>query len=277
VQVLSVYENSSDHDHIFVLSSTAPFDYPSNQSEIDAFYASIDPENPAEIIQDGPFAPGLNFTPSDAASVISSTDNDVWAGSDFSDFWSSGAGNDTLAGGAGDDIMKGGIGSDTYLFEPGDEADVIEESGGESDRVEILITEDIITPDYDISVWRGAQPGSTWEGTLYIQYGQNDILELKNQFDSHGAHLVETISFEFQQESGPSQISEYAMYTGTTGGESADLLVARTVVDYLKGNGGVDALIAGANNDVLFGHSGDDYLLGGTGNDTLRGGVRIPG
>ncbi|MEO0486386.1 MAG: calcium-binding protein [Pseudomonadota bacterium] len=164
-----------------------------------------------------------------------------------------------VTGDAGDDILRGLEGSDTYIFGPGYGMDRIEEEGGTNDVIEFTHVGSI----EDLEISRGAQSGSTWEGTLYIESASNEEVEVRNQFASHGRHLVETLRL--------SNGDEYALHTGTTGAGDHDILVGRSIVDFLKGNGGNDFLAAGANNDVVRGHAGDDILLGEAGNDQLVG------
>ncbi|MCS6920903.1 MAG: hypothetical protein NZM07_03110, partial [Elioraea sp.] len=54
---------------------------------------------------------------------------DALFGGEAEDALSGGEGDDVLAGGAGADHLAGGAGSDTYLFAPGDGADILEEQG----------------------------------------------------------------------------------------------------------------------------------------------------
>ncbi|MEO0485137.1 MAG: Ig-like domain-containing protein, partial [Pseudomonadota bacterium] len=166
-----------------------------------------------------------------------------------------------IYGSAFDEVMEGGLGSDTYVFDAGHGMDRIEEDGGAGDVIELL---DVarISEIYDL--YRGPQAGSSWEGTLYIETAEDDVIEVKNHFASHGRHLVETLRF--------SGGDELRMHTGTTGGTTDDLLVGRSVVDFLKGHGGDDVLVAGANDDALRGHADNDILVGQEGDDLLVGG-----
>ena len=81
------------------------------------------------------FADGTTWTFSDlivligaqgGSIVTGSPGNDVLTGSDF---------NDVLIGGKGDDLLKGGAGDDTYLFDPGDGQDAIQDSQGHNKLV----------------------------------------------------------------------------------------------------------------------------------------------
>ncbi|MEO0486385.1 MAG: calcium-binding protein [Pseudomonadota bacterium] len=169
--------------------------------------------------------------------------------------------DDTLDGGAGDDDLEGGEGSDTYVFDADHGLDRIEDDGGDNDVVQL----DHIADIKDLDVWRDALPGATWEGTLYIETGDDDEIEVANQFASHGRHFVETLRL--------STGAEYVIQPGFTGQTTDDLIVGRSTNDFLRGGDGDDALFGGDGNDALFGQAGDDVLVGGNGFDTLRGGI----
>jgi len=75
--------------------------------------------------------------------------NNLLQGGDGNDELLSGAGNDTLHGGAGFDWIEGGRGDDTYLFNLGDDIDIINEQQGEDIlRFGVGINED------DLWFWR---------------------------------------------------------------------------------------------------------------------------
>ncbi|MEO0484955.1 MAG: BspA family leucine-rich repeat surface protein [Pseudomonadota bacterium] len=170
--------------------------------------------------------------------------------------------NNIVTGLGGNDILRGQGGSDTYVFGADHGFDVIEEFDGANDVVQFDHVYDI--RDF-FSITRIAQTGSTWEGTLVIQADEFERVEVKNHFASHGDHVVETLRL--------ANGDEFTMHSGTTGGANDDLLLGRTIVDYLRGNDGNDALVAGAGDDVLRGHAGNDLFLGQEGDDVLVGSV----
>jgi len=167
--------------------------------------------------------------------------------------------DNTIVGDAGDDVLRGLTGSDTYIFAPGYGMDQVDDENGENDVIEFLHVANI----EDLSISRGVQPSSTWEGTLLLETALDEQVEVKNHFASHGRHRVETLRLS----SGDS----FTMQVDTIGGAENDLLVGRSVGDFLEGNAGDDVLIAGGDDDVLRGHGGDDILVGETGNDELIG------
>ena len=167
--------------------------------------------------------------------------------------------DNTIVGDAGDDMLRGLSGSDTYIFALGYGMDQVYEENGENDVIEFVHVANI----EDLSISRGVQPSSTWEGTLLLETALDEQVEVKNHFASHGRHRVETLRLS----SGDS----FTMQVDTIGGAENDLLVGRSVGDFLEGNAGDDVLIAGGDDDVLRGHGGDDILVGETGNDELIG------
>ncbi|MEO0485207.1 MAG: calcium-binding protein [Pseudomonadota bacterium] len=170
--------------------------------------------------------------------------------------------DNSIWGRKGNDIIRGGLGSDTYNVLINDGVDIIEDTGG---------TNDVLQVEYITEIYRKAEPGSTWEGTLVLELLGNDRVEVKNQFASHGRHLIETLTYTAD---GPFWSAQFTfnMHTGSTGGAGRDLLVGRSVTDFLKGNEDRDILLGGGSDDVLRGHAGNDDLAGEDGDDLNVGG-----
>jgi len=215
-------------------------------------------------------------------SVFTGDGNDTLEGGQGSDTLLGGNGNDNLLGGMGDDRLLGGsgdddltggtgidrligsVGSDTYRVSSGDGADRIVEYDGviDTSSTDRLILSDVASLD-DIDIGRLALGGSSWEGSLLLDMGSGDSVTLENFFASSSAYVVEELEL--------SDGSVFNMTNSTAGSAGNDILVGRTVVDFLKGLDGNDYLVAGGGNDVLYGDGGNDTLIGETGNDTLRG------
>ena len=64
--------------------------------------------------------------------------DDILVGAGGNDTISGGDGNDTLTGGAGNDTLAGGVGNDTFLFQAGDGADTITETGDPFDQDSLI-------------------------------------------------------------------------------------------------------------------------------------------
>ena len=129
-----------------------------------------------------------------------------------------GKGNDKLTGSQGNDLLKGGAGDDIYYFERGDGLDIIREDRGgygkhchkHGGNDTVKFGEGIVRDD--ISVF---MKGST----LFLQYGDNDIVTVRNQKNkkkrierfelSDGAYLTDTDINQIIQE-----ISAFAVNEG---------------------------------------------------------------
>ncbi|MBS4096265.1 MAG: putative Ig domain-containing protein [Sulfuricella sp.] len=91
-------------------------------------------------------------------------------------------GNDTLAGSTGDDYLAGGLGNDTYLFNPGDGIDRIEDSGGGVDsEIGRAETNTLVFGD-GIAV-EGVTPGIGESGELTLDVGNGDSLAIGTLYD----------------------------------------------------------------------------------------------
>jgi Ca2+-binding RTX toxin-like protein len=140
--------------------------------------------------------------------AIGSQFNDTINGNHLNNVIRGGAGNDTLWGNAGDDLLFGGTGNDTYVFEPSDGFNVIDEerSGG---RDRILIRQ---VP--------GGLTGFSTDFTFYRRFrdlfidltiggGDSEVtIQIKDQ--RWGGSQVETLQF------GNTQVDLRSVYALTT-------------------------------------------------------------
>ncbi|MHB1076707.1 beta strand repeat-containing protein [Thiobacillus sp.] len=195
---------------------------------------------------------------------------DVLNGGGGDDTLNGGAGNDTLNGGGGDDILNGGAGNDTYVYNLGDGADKIIDSGfpfyqwwtgtNQYSNTNVLtfgagIDATMVTSSFD-SVTQTAVLSLPDGGRIDIG-PLNDLSIQTLQFADGSTLAVDTL---FAQ-----QMLEQ------TGTADADVLTGTdsTVFgDHLIGLGGDDTLNGGAGSDVLEGGTGADTLNGGAGSDT---------
>ena len=206
-------------------------------------------------------------------------------GSNFSDVLDSGVGggthrsydgDDTLIAGLGREIFYGGLNNDTYVFGY-DDALVSGSSYGKiielyNQGTDTLNITGGVTID-DIYAWSGSY------GTIYVQYSDDDIIEISGGTASNGASRVgerlEKIVFDDATEIDLSS-GLYLRNTDTsktlTGSNGDDTIIAGSVNDVLWGYDGADTLQAGVSgNDTLRGGNGNDVIIGGEGNNNLFG------
>ncbi|MGH8221450.1 MAG: putative Ig domain-containing protein [Woeseiaceae bacterium] len=166
-------------------------------------------------------------------------------------------GSNLLRGWAGADRLAGGYGADTYLFAPGDGADVVYDDGSGGER-NVLVLESIF-PD-QVSI----------EGTLI----SNVILRIGASGDQVTLLAPEGAGLAVAE----IQLADGSIWTQQ---DIADQLpppppppgASTEGDDVLTGSEASDVLIGLAGDDVLMGNAGDDFLDGGTGNDLLDGGA----
>ena len=119
--------------------------------------------------------------------------DDILVAGGGDDFVRGHAGDDTIFGGAGDDMLRGGDGADAYVFHTGDGADMINDFDGVSDTssVDTIIFADV-TDIGDLSFSQVAVGGSSWLGSLLIEYG-SDSVQILHHFAGSGDYEVEQI------------------------------------------------------------------------------------
>jgi Ca2+-binding RTX toxin-like protein len=184
--------------------------------------------------------------------------DDLIIGLAGSDVLNGNNGNDILVGGSGVDTLNGGIGDDTYSFTVGDGVDVINETGGVSDRISISGALASIAINEE-----------TNDDLVIALNGGSDRITVVDHFDqtSEGAEFV---NFNGATLNGYLLEGDYALSTDDVGVRTAAVPLQNTV---LAGTTGEDVLVGNTGNDLLFGHSDDDNLQGGDGDDLLVGGT----
>ncbi|MFC0160682.1 hypothetical protein ACFFKB_22315 [Mameliella alba] len=150
-------------------------------------------------------------------------------------------GEDTLMGEGGNDELYRGEDNDTYIWNPGDGADLIDETGGTD----------------AIRFGPGIAPGDlsfNLDGySLYVHVG-GETLTLSGQFDMAGS-VVERA--EVANGSHLSLLGPFAIQ-GMPG------------LDYLQGFAGLTRILSGLEgDDELYGSDVNDLLDGGPGDDAL--------
>ncbi|SFJ49124.1 Ca2+-binding protein, RTX toxin-related [Marinobacter persicus] len=159
-------------------------------------------------------------------------------------------GDDSLNGGSGNDTLYGGAGNDTYRFNPGDGADTIIETHGDTGEDALEFGAGIRAGDLDISAEDDA--------LVFSRYGSGDRVAIANWFGSLAdeKHRLDAVRFADGRE-----LDLDTLQVGSSGD------------DTLEGTETNDILAGGAGNDTLYGHDGNDWLDGGSGADTLVGGA----
>ncbi|ADE11832.1 VCBS domain-containing protein [Sideroxydans lithotrophicus] len=199
---------------------------------------------------------------------VGTSGSDVLYGSNSSSY------SDTLIGGAGNDLLIGGRGNDTYVFNLGDGADNIIDTGV-SDMAHGLginvlsfgagITADMITVQLDGEF-----------GDVTLDLGGGDSVTI-GQIDLNTNDL-NGISIEQLKFADGSTITPFELFAqkglDVIGGDMVDVLQgAANWTNRMQGGAGDDSLSGGSINDILDGGDGNDWLDGGLGSDTLNGGA----
>ncbi len=192
------------------------------------------------------------------------------------------AGDDSLDGGADNDLLRGGGGDDTYLFGAGYGTDVILDSGGALDVVQLGRG---ITPD-DVHLEAAFShlaiviaPGGDASGDVLILndwFGTDSIEEIR--FDDGSALERVSITAMLGAGTAAGDDAEAAVQLlsnladSVTGTPAAEVVFAAAGDDTVAGGGGRDRLFGGFGADTLDGGEGEDVLFGEQGADTLSGG-----
>ncbi|MFM9966962.1 MAG: calcium-binding protein, partial [Burkholderiales bacterium] len=165
------------------------------------------------------------------------------------------SGADSITGARGNDLLIGDDGSDTYLFNPGDGADTIDEKGmiaiGIADMAGVDVirfAEGITTAD--VVLERQAN------GDLKIGYGAQDQITVRGQYNVPG-NAIERIEFADGARIEAAQLAALAPMA-IEGTAADDVLIGTNDNDTIRGLDG---------NDVLNGEAGEDRLEGGAGAD----------
>lgn len=110
--------------------------------------------------------------------------DDTLYGMDGNDTLNGGDGNDTLDGGSGTDRLNGGAGNDTYLFNLGNESDIISDYEGNNT---VRFGEGIFESNLTFQTASNNQGGTNW---VFSLAGSNDVLTILNQYSEAGSHVA---------------------------------------------------------------------------------------
>jgi Ca2+-binding RTX toxin-like protein len=203
---------------------------------------------------------GLSFT---SPITIGITDQvETQTGTAANDVLTGGAGVDILIGGAGNDRLVGGAGSDEYRYNAGDGNDRIIDIGNTSDVDRLVLGAGIDAS----SVRVGHSSLDNSDAVLLLATGETILLQ--GQLSGSTATGLEEIKFadnttwsraDILSRLDPHLIVGSAQDETLSGSQAADVFVARTGNETLKGSGGGDTYRFGANagNDVII-ESNDD-------------------
>ncbi|MBU1777952.1 MAG: putative Ig domain-containing protein, partial [Gammaproteobacteria bacterium] len=191
---------------------------------------------------------------------------------------------DTLIGGTGNDTLGGWGGSDTYVYNLGDGADVIRDTGvlntyAGDERLQIWQPNTLelgvgITADMIIPVWDGAVLTLNFGVGDSVAIGALNDLAVQDIVFSDGSSMTvaELLAQHGIVNPDGSDANDVMATFGNglplLGGAGDDALYGSAADDMLDGGSGDDVLLAGAGDDQLTGGTGNDLLVGGGGNDT---------
>ena len=199
--------------------------------------------------------------------------NDVLYGEEGDDSLYGGNGNDILDGGIGNDYLEGGAGNDTYIWGRGYGNDRINNYVSDTNQGEDTIK---------------FRAGITKDDLLYLQSGNNIILELKETGEKltvvdwfkSDTYKIEYFMFDDGTEYTAKEISKLVKVIGNDSKNTLygtekhdDKMYGQAGDDNLYGNAGNDVLYGGIGDDSLCGEVGDDTLFGEAGDDSLYGGA----
>jgi Ca2+-binding RTX toxin-like protein len=174
------------------------------------------------------------------------------------------AGDDTLSGAQGDDYLQGDEGADSYLYNPGDGNDTINNL-----QVSAAADKIVLGAGFSAANIKLLRDGND----LIISFtsSANDSIRILNQY-SDPTYQLNTLQFSDASTLSldPATLSNtiYSM-----GGAGADTLNGYDGIDVMTGGGGNDSLSGAGGNDSLYGGAGLDSLYGGVGDNTLSGGA----
>ncbi|SEI17413.1 Ca2+-binding protein, RTX toxin-related [Rhizobium tibeticum] len=178
------------------------------------------------------------------------------------------------------EVLNGGTGDDTYIYNPGDGSDIINEvaNGGAADRLSIVST--TIDPLTLLPVLTGLNAqddnGGTANGNLVIS-ANGGTINVAGHFTGGNAQTgIERINFNNATYEGYLLgADDYLVSRADPGNRDAGgvNLSASLVNNFIVGEQGTnDEITGGAGNDIIIGGTGDNALAGGLGDDLLIGG-----
>ena len=196
--------------------------------------------------------------------VMGDLGDDVLRGGSGSDTLMGEDGSDTLQGGLDSDQLSGGSGNDVYVFNVGDGADQIADSGSLED-VDILV--------FGAGIAAGDVTISGVGSDVMLVIGSNgDSIQLSGQMWSRTQAIEE---FHFSNGVVWTADAIAAQLVAAQISDGDDIISGSGSNDIISADDGNDTVYGSEGNDLVYGGSGNDMLEGGSGSDTLQGGARV--
>ena len=201
--------------------------------------------------------------------------NDELNGGAGADVLYGGDGDDTLIGGKGKDYLKGEDGADVFVFQKGDQNNII---------VDYTAGEDKISLGADMDNYTVTHSGdnivlSVGTDSLTIQKSWHQEITF---ISSNNAEYVQRFDALIVDNNSPTTVNVSAdyEYVDATARTKAVRIIANDLDNTIEGGSGKnvlyggegqDYLVGGKTGDSIHGDDGDDTLIGGKGNDSLWG------
>ena len=173
----------------------------------------------------------------------------------------------TFTGGTGNDRIQAAGGTDTYLFNRGDGADVINDSGsgyGGAGDDTLVFGEGIAASDLS-----GYRSGNH----LVLRVSDptnpaaNDQITIENWDDAY--QRIEIVEFADGTMWGAQDLNNLVM----VGTEAADTITLWSDATFVDGRGGNDIINSGYVDTMIYGGDGNDIITDSYGSDTIDGGA----
>lgn len=227
-----------------------------------AFYESLSSLPPARIFGEG--GHDIITGGSGADFLDGGTGNDRLSGRGGTDNLTGGDGTDTLIGGDGDDQVSGGNQDDQFIWNPGDDDDLLEGDAG-TDTITVIgqnATESYLVSVPDLRVL--FERNSTFPFELDIGTTEHLVLNANGGDDTFSTtgNLAALIQITVHGGAGNDTLS---------GSNGADILDGGDDIDQIDGQQGIDTILGGNGDDVIQWDPGDgsDIIEGQGGLDTL--------
>ncbi len=202
------------------------------------------------------FDDGTVWTEADLSSLLVSASPPITItipGTDGNDTLDGTSGEDVISGGLGNDLLRGRDGSDTYVFDPGDGQDTVDDNGlHDTDR---LMIRGVSVPDVTV-----ARTATAANHALFTFAGSTDSITVRNALNGSSSDQIEEFVFDDGTIWTPSDLRAFVLAGEQTSGD-----------DTVDGFFTADTITGGTGNDLLRGRDGSDvYIFNpGDGQDTI--------
>lgn len=179
------------------------------------------------------------------------------------------AGDDRIDGGRDNDRLYGGGGDDTYVFNPDDGYDYVNDAEGAH---RFSFGPGIAAADLRVQAFAGIDYFANYQYTTFLRvaYSPNGAFDLVDGLRQGRATYIFDDGTQLSQQQLLARIGTPLTIYGDA---RDDVLVGGSAGDLVSGGAGADTLVGGAGDDRLFGGDADDVLDGGAGADLLDGGA----